>query len=479
MKFVELTIKKGFLERHVDFSEKANLIFSQNNSVGKTTLLRAALYAMGYPVPNTRGLKFEQMEFWLTVENQNQQFILYRRQAAITVNNGKRKQIFTLPTDFYDVLAILTGTDNLDILSNLLGTFYLDQEKGWTLLNRGKVIGSIPFNIDSLVRGLSGVDCSNDLETLEATRHELQKYKYMLSVSDYQKALIAEGQELDYDTPDEETKIQIELCKAEKFPIEKECKQIIGILRQNEAFGKFISNMNLRVKSQTGEEIPVTEQTLVGYEDNSAYLTARREMLEAELGRINKKLYGYERQQKKQTSLFNLQNAIQEFDSNIKNIKVDPIATQGMIDRLKSEKKALEEKIRFLTRQDDQLISELHYIINRYATELGVDGKYVPANHDYIFTNDLKSLSGAILHKLVFSFRLAYVRVIQERVNLVLPIILDSPSGSEVQHEAVEDMLKIVQRDFQNHQLIVASIYDFHMSDENVIKLHEKLLEPS
>ena len=187
MKFVELTIKKGFLERHVDFSEKANLIFSQNNSVGKTTLLRAALYAMGYPVPNTRGLKFEQMEFWLTVENQNQQFILYRRQAAITVNNGKRKQIFTLPTDFYDVLAILTGTDNLDILSNLLGTFYLDQEKGWTLLNRGKVIGSIPFNIDSLVRGLSGVDCSNDLETLEATKHELQKYKYMLSVSDYQK----------------------------------------------------------------------------------------------------------------------------------------------------------------------------------------------------------------------------------------------------------------------------------------------------
>ena len=46
------------------------------------------------------------------------------------------------------------------MLSNILGAFYFDQEKGWTLLNRGVVIGSIHFNIDELVRGIGEKDCS-------------------------------------------------------------------------------------------------------------------------------------------------------------------------------------------------------------------------------------------------------------------------------------------------------------------------------
>ena len=45
------------------------------------------------------------------------------------------------------------------MLNNLLGTFYVDQEKGWTILNRGVVIGSNHFNIEELIRGLSNRDC--------------------------------------------------------------------------------------------------------------------------------------------------------------------------------------------------------------------------------------------------------------------------------------------------------------------------------
>ena len=70
------------------------------------------------------------------------------------------RKIYVLPEQIKELHSKIFNTENEEILNNLLGTFYFDQEKGWTLLNRGVVIGSIHFNIDELVRGISGKDCS-------------------------------------------------------------------------------------------------------------------------------------------------------------------------------------------------------------------------------------------------------------------------------------------------------------------------------
>ena len=50
MKFLEITIKDGFLKKTVLFSDGINMIYSQNNSAGKTTFIRCILYALGYPI---------------------------------------------------------------------------------------------------------------------------------------------------------------------------------------------------------------------------------------------------------------------------------------------------------------------------------------------------------------------------------------------------------------------------------------------
>ena len=76
-----------------------------------------------------------------------------------------------------------TIKQSTDILDNLLGSFYLDQEKGWTLLNRGKVIGKIPFNIEKLICGLSErtyIDLQVELTNI---KRELEKYRYMFNVA--------------------------------------------------------------------------------------------------------------------------------------------------------------------------------------------------------------------------------------------------------------------------------------------------------
>ena len=86
-------------------------------------------------------------------------------------------------------------------------------------------------------------------------------------------------------------------------------------------------------------------------------------------------------------------------------------------------------------------------------------------------------MSGAILHIIVFSFRLAYIQLLRERTGCIVPIILDSPSGREVDSDNVNDMMKIVERDFAEHQIIVASIYRYEFMEVNNIELEGQLLD--
>lgn len=124
------------------------------------------------------------------------------------------------------------------------------------------------------------------------------------------------------------------------------------------------------------------------------------------------------------------------------------------------------------------MVLELHNCISAYAQELDVNETYVAPNKDYIFRNDRKSLTGTILHKIVFSFRLTYIKLIREKTGIVLPIVLDSPTGRKVEHSTVEKMLQVIQRDYPDHQLIVASIYGYNLKDKKIIEFKDRLFSP-
>lgn len=475
MKFLEFTLKEGLFQKSVAFSEIANVIYSQKNATGKTTFLRAIFYALGYPVPSTKGVKFDEMEFWLTLESRDKHFRIFRYGSYLSIDDGTEQVDYSLPTDFYDVLIAITGCENKDVLDNLIGSSYMDQEKGWTLLNRGKVIGNISFNIEALVRGLGGKGCDSEILELEAVKRSLKKYEYMQSVGKYQEEIHEAGGDIEFDTPEEVRDIRLEMLRVEREPLLEELRQIKSILRKNKLLVEYISGFKLIVQSSTGEEIPVTQETLVGFIDNTEFLVARREMLSADLEAVNKKIAALQKQKEKDEGLFKVQTTIEAFDSDIRKINVDPVATQRIIDQLRRERQKLQERIRAMTERDNGVVVELHNCISTYAKELGVSEAHVAPNKDYIFTNDLKSLSGSILHKIVFSFKLAYVKLIREKAGIILPIVLDSPSGREVEHSTVESMLKIIQRDFSDHQLIIATIYEYELKDKKVIEFKDRL----
>lgn len=278
MKFLEITIKDGFLKKTVLFSDGINMIYSQNNSAGKTTFIRCILYALGYPIPSTKGLKFENMEFELILTNNEKMYKLQRRNMDMTVEVENEQLDYLLPTDFYEIMEKLTSCNNADIIDNMLGACYMDQEKGWTLLNRGKVIGNIAFNIEELARGLAGKKCDDQLRELEAVKKQLKKYEYMYSVARYQTEINQEANNIVYDSSDEIIDKKIEILRLQKMPLEEELKQVKDILRKNKLLVDYINDLKLIVQSDSGEQIPVTYKNLLGFTDNMNFLSARRKL---------------------------------------------------------------------------------------------------------------------------------------------------------------------------------------------------------
>lgn len=477
MKFVSLTIKRGLFHDKFDFSKAVNIIYSEKNSVGKTTLLRFLMYALGYPIPNTRDINFANYELDLEILTEDNKIChVLRDNMRINFVDEDNLSSYSLPHDLNEVHSRVFSITNIEVLNNLLGTYYIDQEKGWTLLNRGKVIGNIPFSIESLVRGLSGRSSEKMSDRLEIVKRELQKYRHMFNVAQYQAEINALGENIAYNTPIDEIEKELDILFSERKPISDELDRLKNVIRKNTSFKNYISSMQLRVKSPGGEEIPVNEDTLVDFKEDFDYLSIKRKLVADQLSEIDRKIGTFKQKQEREAVLFDVQTRIQAFDSDISKIKVDAVATERMIRRLEHEKKTLEDTITQSIKQNNALIPELHFLIVAYANELGVDERYVKPYQDFIFTNDLKSLSGTIFHKIVFSFKLSYIRLIFNHTSVRLPIVLDSPSGREIEKMNVEDMMKILGRDFVEHQVIIASINKYNFQNMNIIELRERLL---
>ncbi len=460
------------------FGENVNVIFSTKNSVGKTTLLRMLMYALGYPIPNTRGIRFSDYETILTVIGANDEnFVLTRNRDYIEVLHNGAEKGYSLPVEQNELHSSIYGISNLEVVDNLLGAFYVDQEKGWTLLNRGKVIGNIHFSIESLIRGLSNRTNDELAQRFAVIKREIQKYKHMLDVAAYKAEINQLGETAFIDSPADDIENGLEVLYCERKPIEEELSRIKSVIRKNTNFEKFITSFRLRVKAPNGDEIPVNKETLVGYVDTADLLVAKQKINLGQLVAIDRKIAFLKAQQDKEATLVDISTSLQQFDSEIARINVDAVATQKIIDKLEKERRALEEKLINSVKQNNPLIGELHQLISSYAVQLGLDERYVSARDDYIFTNDLKSLSGAIFHKVVFAFKISYVKLIQRHTGVCLPIILDSPSGREVSMENVHEMMTILAEDFTDHQIVIASIYDnYDFPNKNIIELTDRLL---
>lgn len=277
IKSIRLTERLFNNNRSINFSDKVNLVHSERNSAGKTTLLRLLLYSLGYDIPNIRGIEFKNCETEVKLYCENCGDVILSRAARdlVAAINGE-KQTFVLPEQGSELRKILFNADNDSILNNLLGAFYIDQEKGWTLLNRGVAIGRIRFNIEELIRGLSNRSCNDLIEKEKKLSQELYKYRLMHSVAQYRETIDRKSGSLAIETYEEKINIELEQLLIEKKSLEKELRRIDREINNNKNFGKFISEMKILVQSPNGEIIPVNLDNIVSYDDSIQYLIAKK-----------------------------------------------------------------------------------------------------------------------------------------------------------------------------------------------------------
>ena len=71
---------------------------------------------------------------------------------------------------------------------------------------------------------------------------------------------------------------------------------------------------------------------------------------------------------------------------------------------------------------------------------------------------------------------MGYIKEVEKNLGIKLPVILDSPSGKEVDQKNIELMMNILRKDFKDNQIIIASIYEYNFDKLEMIEIKDRLI---
>ena len=461
MKFINLKVRYKDSIREFSFNGNNVLIYSEDNSVGKSTLLRILFYSLGYPIPGTLAIRFQKLFLELDFSIFGKVYKVIRHDKRLELIFGKEKKDYLLPNQHEYFLKQIFDTEEVKVINNIIGAMYLDQDKGWTLLNRGKVIGNIHFNIEELIEGLTSIDVTEYTDRISFLNRELRRLKNLKSIISYQELYLEN--EVDFPSDDINfLKEQIVLLSSQKKIYLNKMKQVDKLKKENNAFFKLLENFDLKVEDKnTGNIISVNKDTIINYNDNYNFLEARKWLLKESICNLEKELSDVKNKLINlmgQTYLFENDNSIEKADVFFNQIDVNHKEIDSRIELINDELEHLRNYVKNKLIENSEVVTRMSGNILRYATELGVNN-IISGRKGFIFTSDLKKISGTQFHKLVICYKLAYIKELERFIGTSLPIVLDSPSGREVTKDNLDKIYQLLSNELDNNQVIIASIY--------------------
>lgn len=443
-----------FNNKVVKFDQSSTLIWSEKNSVGKTTLIRLLLHALGYKIPGTKKFKFNNVVTELNFENKENEYVYIRDKKIITVfQNSKKLGTFHTENDLNELLAIAFGIENNLILENILGLYYFDQEKGWTLLNRGIVIGSNRFSIEKLLEGMTGKQLGDMRADIENLTKEIKNYNQIKSLIIAKEKLKFNQDKVDWTSVDD-LENKLSMINFTLNRLRKSLSELEISLKDNDKFKNMINNLKLMVKDERGNLIQVTSDTLVNFEINQAAIRAR---IANNVSRIDEAVKEKRKIEKELSNLemFKIENQIQRISNVLTEAKLSSQLIDDIIQKLSIEKG---EKSKYIKKilNSSEIITSIYERIGDYAAILNVD-KYIDSTEGFLFTSNLKEYTGAVLHLIVFSFRLSLLKELEIVTGERLPIIIDSPKSGELDTNNLKSMFKLLNLEFSKNQIIVVT----------------------
>lgn len=479
MKIEYLIVKDDNNKYKYNFDSKT-LIYSVENSKGKTTLIRFILYALGYQIPATEGIgDFDKFDFELKICNDENEMILNRKGSILSLTTAESKMNYILPAQENELFAYIFGIDSITVLNNLLAVFYIDQEKGWTLLNRGKIIGNNRFSIEEFIAGISSINISEMLDEKKAINHELKKYRYFKNVVDINSEFEdedVEGKNANYENKGlDEMLLEQRECELELRKIELDRRRIENNILDNKKFVNTIESYGLMV-SHNGEEFLLTKENLMDYKFNQELLKMQVNNCKIKESKLKRKIQDIVHIINEKNSLFSINDVLSNLERSIEANNIDIEQIDKVIRQLTNKRNTINQNIKNKLIFNNNQLYKFYEIIELYAKELGISEFISDKSPRFVLTNQLKGLSGRVLAQMSFVFKLAYIKNIDEVYEIKLPIIIDSPRTNELSEMSTNAMMKILNRDFANHQIIIASIYKNNIIEFSEICLNDGLM---
>ena len=476
----QLILKEGMMCSNDMFSEKRNLVFSETNTKGKTTYLRLLFYSLGYPIPNMKGIRFEEIGTTIVFLEKEQEYTVERKGNLLQLSVGTEKLYFTLPSEHNAFLSYVFQCENVMVIQNLLGFLYIDQDKGWSLLNRGTVVGRIRFNIEELLAGLNNTDISNLLDKQRRLEYDKKKYNALLNIQELSEQVYEHHGEIFVSDLEKDLSDKIAYINLKISNLKNSLREINALLQREKQFFNYIDSMKLSVKGPKGT-IPVSRDTLVNAPESSEFLKARRSVLVTDIEKLKYKktilesqLYDYT-VKNAQISFLPHESKGNIIDKKLASFSsIDQDMLSDLLNVVKKELRQTKSDIKSAVKTNNSYISRIYNYVLDYATRLGIEEKMIH-KEDFIFTSDLKSMSGAVLQKMVFAFKVAFLKVIEEAMGTKLFIVIDSPKSKELDDINTELIMNLIKEELADNQVFIASIYEFEC--ENRINISKRAIE--
>lgn len=343
------------------------------------------------------------------------------------------------------------------LLDNFLGTWYFDQEEGWNWLSKGKVIGGNRFNLGEFIEGLMDVNNAELRVKIANNRRELRGYNLLKRNLEYRQQIETNFDSNEWNNADK-LNAQLRTLELRISSLSKKVKDLENAQKSDEQFISLISEMKLRIKTKNGDEELVTADNICGFSSHRAFFDARLSILKRQLNKLLKEKANIQDKLKKFTKLFNMESQLDRFNETISELKIDKSTIDSIVNKIRKENRELEKKLeKSLDRND--YADKIRKKIIEFTNELGVSD-YLDVEGNFVDLNEMKQYSGANLHLLAFATHLAYLYVLQEVEKEKYPIIIDSPFGREVTQENVQLMYNLLEKHFNENQIISASIND-------------------
>lgn len=443
---------------NVTFEDKT-LIYSQDNSKGKTSLIRFILYGLGFKIASTQNLPMKDFVVEEVVDNyENREIKISRKNSEIDIMDDGQHFRYKANQQ-REVFGHIFGPVNSVLCKNILGAFYIDQDVGWSMTNFGSVTKSYNiFDINDFVNSIENIaKVDNINERIKELDNSIRRYESLLTLSEYKQEISISKEIVPDDEREKNNRKKIELLtKLER--LKKQLDYYDSALKENDLFIKQLTSMQIFVKHGDNEPFVLCEKDVNGFTPNQIMIKTKKYNVLLEIEDTKKELESVEKELEKTNELFKVEELSSQIISRIQSY--DYITQSKLIDiinKLKEEKKNL-KKDKQIQKSDNSLVFISNKIIEM-SKELGVFDDYIKKTGGPISKKENSLWSGAILNKIVVCYRCAYLAYITNKLNINLPIIIDSPGANEMTETNVNLIIRKVFELLDNNQIIVSSIY--------------------